>query len=318
MKDDRDGIEDDEDNDRGVRMQIGMVGLGRMGANMVERLLRDDHEPVGFDLDANNVREAEEAGARGAGSLEELVEMLDPPRAVWVMVPHGDPTRETVRSLIELLDAGDVVVDGGNSRWSESMELAEECAEAGVDFLDAGVSGGVWGLEEGYCMMIGGPEEAFERVEPAFATLAPEDGYAHVGGSGAGHFVKMIHNGIEYAMLQALGEGFEAMHRSDFDVDLRQVADLWQHGAVVRSWLLELLERALAEEGNALERIADHVDDSGMGRWTVDYAVDSAIPMPTITLSLFERFASRQDDRFSAKVIAALRNQFGGHAVKEE
>jgi len=191
-------------------------------------------------------------------------------------------------------------------------------AQAGISFLDAGVSGGVWGLEQGYCMMIGGPEEAFGRLEPIFESLAPEDGYARVGGSGAGHFVKMIHNGIEYAMLQALGEGFEAMHRSRFDVDLRQVAELWQHGAVVRSWLLELLERALDREGNALERIADHVDDSGMGRWTVDYAVDEAIPMPGITLSLFERFASRQDERFSAKVIAALRNEFGGHAVHEE
>lgn len=295
-----------------------MVGLGKMGGNMARRLMDRGHRVVGFDLDPENVRRVEEFGATGVGSAEELVGALDPPRAVWVMVPHGEPTRETVSALRDLLRDGDVIVDGGNSRWSDSVELAEGCADAGIHFLDVGVSGGVWGLEEGYCMMIGGPEDAFRRLEPAFEALAPEEGYAHVGASGAGHFVKMVHNAIEYAMLQAIGEGFELLEESEFDVDLRQVAELWQHGAVVRSWLLELLARALEEEGNGLERIEDYVDDSGMGRWSVHYAVDRAIPAPAITQSLYERFASRQQERFSAKVIAALRNQFGGHAVKEE
>lgn len=299
-------------------MEIGIVGLGRMGANMGRRLLRDDHRVVGFDIDETNVRRASEDGIEPAGSLEELAGRLEPARAVWVMVPHGEPTRQTVGSLIDLLEPDDIVVDGGNSRWSDSVALAERCEDAGLRFLDAGVSGGVWGLEEGYCMMIGGPRDAFERVEPAFRSLAPPDGYAHVGRNGAGHFVKMIHNAIEYAMLQAIGEGFEALHGSDFDLDLKQVAELWQHGAVVRSWLLELLGNALEEEGNDLARIADWVDDSGMGRWSVDYAVDSALPLPAITLALYERFASRQEERFSAKVIAALRNQFGGHAVEED
>jgi 6-phosphogluconate dehydrogenase len=288
-----------------------------MGLSMLKRLVQDGHAPIGYDLDEDAVRRAGEAGGGTADSLEDLVERLDAPRAVWVMLPHGDPTRETVRTLIELLDPDDILVNGGNSRWTDSMELADEAREAGIHFIDAGVSGGVWGLEEGYCLMVGGPDEAVARLEPVFTTLAPEGGYGHVGPSGAGHFVKMIHNGIEYAMLQALGEGFEALHRSDFDLDLEQIAGLWQHGSVVRSWLLELLESAFEAEGAGLERIGDYVDDSGMGRWTVDYAVENAIPLPTITLSLFERFASRQDERFSAKVIAALRNEFGGHEVEE-
>ena len=302
----------------GTALAVGIVGMGKMGGNMARRLLRDGHRVVGFDIDASNLDAAAEHGVEAAGSVADLVTRLEPPRGVWVMVPHGDPTESTVDALLEELDPGDTIVDGGNSRWVDSMRLAERCAAADVSFLDVGVSGGVWGLEEGYCMMIGGPEEAFRRLEPAFRTLAPEDGYAHVGGSGAGHFVKMIHNGIEYAQLQALGEGFEALHRSRFDLDLRQIAELWRHGAVVRSWLLDLLVRALETEGNELERIADYVDDSGMGRWTVEYAVDEAVPLPAITNSLFQRFASRQEERFSAKVIAALRNQFGGHAVKEE
>lgn len=299
-------------------MRIGMVGLGKMGGNMARRLRKRGHDVVGYDLDPENVRRVREFGADGAGSLEELVDALDPPRCVWVMVPHGEPTRATVTELLGLLDEADVIVDGGNSRWSDSMDLAERTARSGVHFMDAGVSGGVWGLEEGYCMMIGGPEEAFRRLEPVFRALAPEDGYAHVGASGAGHFVKMVHNAIEYAMLQALGEGFEMLERSEFDVDLARVAGLWQHGAVVRSWLLELLERAFEAEGDDLERIADYVEDSGMGRWSVEYAVDRAIPAPTITQSLYERFASRHEERFSAKVVAALRNQFGGHGVVEE
>jgi len=298
-------------------MQIGIVGLGRMGLSMLKRLVEGGHAPIGYDLDEDAVRRAGEAGGGTADSLEDLVERLDAPRAVWVMLPHGDPTRETVRTLIELLDPDDILVNGGNSRWTDSMDMAGESKKAGIHFIDAGVSGGVWGLEEGYCLMVGGPDEAVARLEPVFTTLAPEGGYGHVGPSGAGHFVKMIHNGVEYAMLQALGEGFEALHRSEFDLDLEQIAGLWQHGSVVRSWLLELLESAFEEEGAGLERIGDYVDDSGMGRWTVDYAVEHAIPLPTITLSLFERFASRQDERFSAKVIAALRNEFGGHQVEE-
>lgn len=299
-------------------MEIGLVGLGKMGGNMVKRLIGGGHEVVGYDLDEANVEAAAEDGAEAAYSLEELVEGLDPPRAVWVMVPHGEPTRQTVEALLSLLDPEDVVVDGGNSRFSDSVEVAERCAREGVRFLDAGVSGGVWGLEEGYCMMIGGTRDAFRLLEPAFRTLAPEDGYAHVGGSGAGHFVKMIHNAIEYGMLQALGEGFECLERSEFDIDLQQVASLWQNGAVVRCWLLELLARAFEQEGNELERIAGYVDDSGMGRWSVHYAVDHAIPLPALTDALYGRFDSRIEERFSDKVIAALRNQFGGHAVKEE
>ncbi|MGD8495842.1 MAG: decarboxylating 6-phosphogluconate dehydrogenase [Gemmatimonadales bacterium] len=298
-------------------MQIGIVGLGRMGASMLKRLVQDGHEPIGFDLDEDAVRRAGEAGGGTAESLEQLVERLDAPRAVWVMLPHGDPTAATVRSLIELLEPDDIVVNGGNSRWTASMALADECREAGIHFVDAGVSGGVWGLEEGYCLMVGGPDEAVEQLEPVFTSLAPEGGYGHVGPTGAGHFVKMVHNGVEYAMLQALGEGFEALHSSEFDLDLEQIASLWQHGSVVRSWLLSLLEDAFAGEGADLEQIGDYVDDSGMGRWTVEYAVDQAIPLPAITTALYERFASRQEASFSAKVIAALRNEFGGHEVEE-
>lgn len=299
-------------------MEIGIVGLGKMGGNMVRRLVGGGHDVVGFDLDAEKRRDAEEAGAAAADSIPDLVDRLEPPRAVWVMVPPGEPTDRTIDELAGLLDPGDTIVDGGNSRFTDSVAAAGRCEREEVRFLDAGVSGGVWGLEEGYCLMVGGPEEAFRHLEPAFRTLAPEDGYAHVGGNGAGHFVKMIHNGIEYGMLQALGEGFECLERSEFDVDLRQVAELWQHGAVVRSWLLELLADAFAEEGSDLDRIAGYVDDSGMGRWTVHYAVDNAIPLGSLTHSLYERFDSRVEERFSAKVIAALRNQFGGHEVKEE
>lgn len=299
-------------------MKIGLVGLGKMGGNMVRRLVGDGHEVVGYDLDEANVEAAAEHGAEKASSLQGLVEKLESPRAVWVMVPHGDPTEQTIEALLDLLGPRDVIVDGGNSRFSDSVAVAERCSREDVRFLDAGVSGGVWGLEEGYCMMIGGPRDAFKLLEPAFRTLAPEDGYAHVGSNGAGHFVKMIHNAIEYGMLQALGEGFECLDRSEFDIDLQEVAELWQNGAVVRCWLLELLARAFEQEGNELDRIAGHVDDSGMGRWSVHYAVENAIPLPALTDALYGRFDSRVEERFSDKVIAALRNQFGGHAVKEE
>ena len=299
-------------------MQLGLVGLGRMGLGMTRRLIERDHEVVGFDLSEESVAEAESHGARGADSLEALVDALEPPRAVWVMVPHGEATRETVETLLELLEPGDTLVDGGNSRWTESLRHAERSAEHGVHFLDIGVSGGVWGYDLGFNMMIGGPRQAFERLEPILDALAPRNGYAHVGESGAGHFVKMIHNAIEYGMMQAIGEGFECLDRSEFDLDLRQVAQLWQNGAVVRCWLLELLADAFGEEGNALERIDGWVDDSGTGRWTVEYAVDRAVPIPSLTTALYERFDSRIEDRFAHQVIAALRNQFGGHEVKEE
>jgi len=298
-------------------MRIGLIGLGRMGGNMVRRLTRDGHEVVGYDLDEENVGEAVEAGAEGAGTVEELVGALDAPRVVWVMVPHGEPTRSTIEAVLPHLEADDILIDGGNSHYPDSLAHAKVCEERGIHFLDIGVSGGVWGLEIGYCMMIGGPHAAFERVEPVLATLAPEDGYAHVGPSGAGHFVKMVHNAIEYAMLQAIGEGFELLDAADWDLDLKQIASVWQHGSVIRCWLLELLEDAFEEEGNDLGDIAPYVDDSGTGRWTVDYALEKAIPVPAISEALFERFDSRTESRFAYRTIAALRNQFGGHAVRE-
>lgn len=294
------------------------MGLGRMGMGMTRRLLGDGHRVTGYDLSAENVERAAAEGAGGASSLEELVEKLDAPRNIWVMVPHGEPTRRTIDELLRRLQPDDLIVDGGNSRFTDSLEHADRCREREVHFLDVGVSGGVWGEEEGFNLMIGASEEAYRRLEPVFESLAPPGGYARVGENGAGHFVKMIHNAIEYAMLQALGEGFECLHRSEFDVDLAAVAELWGHGSVIRSWLLELLEGAFREEGNALERIEGYVDDSGTGRWSVHYAVDHAIPLPGIAGSLFERFASRDEERFRARVIAALRNQFGGHAIEEE
>jgi 6-phosphogluconate dehydrogenase len=299
-------------------MQIGMIGLGRMGGNMSRRLIQAGHEVVGYGRSAENLERAKAAGVTTVASATELVKRLKPPRAVWLMIPHGKPTEDTVDLLLGALAGGDIIVDGGNSHFPDSARLAERCAAKGVHFLDVGVSGGVWGLEIGYCLMIGGPRPAFERLEPVFKALAPKDGYAYLGASGAGHFVKMVHNAIEYAMLQALGEGFECLQRSEYGIDLERVAALWQQGSVVRSWLLDLLTKALREEGNGLEHIAGYVEDSGMGRWSIAYAVDNAIPIPVITQSLYERFASRQTERFSAKVIAALRNQFGGHAVKKE
>src|SRR5690606_23151450 len=252
----------------------------------------------------------------GADSIDSLVQQMSSPRAIWVMVPHGAPTRQTIESLIPLLGSGDVLVDGGNSRYTSSVEHAERCEPHGIQFLDVGVSGGVWGAEEGFNMMIGGPREAFERLEPVFKALAQPGGYAHVGASGAGHFVKMMHNAIEYAMLQAVGEGFECLARSPYDLDLGQIARLWQNGSVVRSWLIELLGRALEQEGNDLAAIGDRVDDSGTGRWAIEYALETGIPVPGISVALFERFDSRTEKRFAHQVIAALRKQFGGHAVE--
>ena len=299
-------------------MQIGMIGLGRMGGNMALRLIQAGHGVVGYNRNPRNIDAEVKAAIVSVPSVAELVKRLKTPRAVWLMVPHGKPTEESIDTLLDVLAPGDIIVDGGNSRYTDSARAAERSAARGVNFLDVGVSGGVWGREIGYCLMIGGPQTAFDYLEPVFAALAPKDGYALVGASGAGHFVKMMHNAIEYAMLQSLGEGFECLQRSEYGIDLGRVAALWQQGSVVRSWLLDLLTKALREEGNALEHIAGYVEDSGMGRWSIAYAVENAIPIPVITQSLYERFASRQEDRFSAKVIAALRKQFGGHAVKKE
>ena len=297
-------------------MQLGVVGLGRMGTGLVERLLDRGHSIVAYDTSRDRVEQLASAGARGAESLDDLVAQLAAPRALWVMVPHGEPTTLTVQALLSLLKPADIVIDGGNSRYTDSQALAASCRDRGVHFLDIGVSGGVWGADQGFNLMIGGPGEAVARMQPIFEALAPSGGYAHVGPSGAGHFVKMVHNAIEYAMLQAVGEGFECLQRSEFDLDLRQIAALWQQGAVVRSWLLELLARALKEEGNSLDRIGDYVDDSGTGRWAIEYAVAQGIPVPAFSIALYERFDSRTPKRFAHQVIAALRKQFGGHAVR--
>lgn len=299
-------------------MEIGFVGLGRMGGGMAQRLIAAGHQVAGFDRDGARRRDAAAAGVATADSLAALVEGLPGPRAVWVMLPHGAPTAETIAALLEHLAGDDVLVDGGNSHYTDSQAEAVRCAGRGVHFLDAGVSGGVWGLTEGYCLMVGGPAAACTRLTPVFTALAPPGGYARVGPSGAGHFVKMMHNAIEYAMLETLGEGFDCLQRSDLGLDLRQIAELWRHGAVIRSWLLDLLARAFAAEGNGLANIQGYVDDSGTGRWSVGYALEHAIPIPVITQALYERFSSRLEERFSAKVIAALRLEFGGHAVHRE
>ncbi len=296
-------------------MDIGMVGLGRMGANMTRRLLRGDHRVVVYDRDPTAIEALVAEGAHGAHSLAQLVEALPPPRVVWLMVPAGAPVEEAVRELGGLLQPGDVLVDGGNSHYRDSMRRAETLRRFGVRFLDAGTSGGVWGLQVGYCLMVGGDAEAFALVEPALRTLAPEGGYLHTGASGSGHFTKMVHNGIEYGMLQALGEGFELLHAAPFALDLPRIAELWTRGSVIRSWLLELLADAL-QKNPSLADIAGYVEDSGEGRWTVQEAVDLAVPVPVLALSLFARFASRQEESFAAKVIAALRREFGGHAVR--
>jgi 6-phosphogluconate dehydrogenase len=298
-------------------MRLGMVGLGRMGGNMTVRLLRDGHELVAFDPSAGAVASAVSAGAAGAASLAELVAALEPPRVVWLMVPAGDVTESTIDALADLLSSGDVVVDGGNSFDKDSIRRGERLAAAGIGFLDCGTSGGVWGLANGYCLMVGGDADAVSIVEPAFLALAPQGGYAYVGRSGAGHFTKMVHNGIEYGLLAAYGEGFEILERSPFELDLEAIAGIWRYGSVVRSWLLELLHDAL-EKDPGLDRVRGWVADSGEGRWTVDAAMEEDVPAPVTALALFARFASRQDESFSAKVIAALRNEFGGHAVKAE
>ena len=299
-------------------MRLGMVGLGKMGGNMVQRLARGGHQVVVHDRDPQvTARIGALHGAQPAGSLDAVAAALGAPRVVWVMVPAGEPTEQVLRDLADRLDPGDVLVDGGNSNFHDTQRRAAELEARGIRLVDAGTSGGVWGLENGYCLMVGGDADAVRACEPAFLTLAPPDGYAHVGPSGAGHFTKMVHNGIEYGLLQAYAEGFEILHRSGMGLDLRRIAALWNHGSVVRSWLLELLERAYAAEGQELERIRGWVADSGEGRWTVETALDLDVPAPVITLSLLARFRSRQEESYAAQVIAALRNQFGGHAVRE-
>jgi 6-phosphogluconate dehydrogenase len=297
-------------------MELGMIGLGRMGANMSERLVLGGHRVVSYDRSAEAVQRVVDKGAVGAHSLADFIKQLSLPRAVWLMVPSGDPVDQTIEQLLPGLANGDVIIDGGNSNYKDSIRRAEKLKSHRLHFVDAGTSGGVWGLKNGYCMMVGGEKAVVERLEPIFKTLAPPDGYLHVGPSGAGHFVKMIHNGIEYGMLQAYGEGFELLKASPFDLDLGKIAHLWNQGSVVRSWLLELAETAFAKDPR-LSSIKGYVEDSGEGRWTVEEAIEKSVPAPVLMLSLFARFASRQEDSFSAKVIAALRNEFGGHAVKK-
>ncbi|MAM66444.1 MAG: 6-phosphogluconate dehydrogenase (decarboxylating) [Chloroflexi bacterium] len=299
-------------------MEIGMIGLGRMGGNMVQRLLNGGHRVVTYDRSAEAVAASQSQGAIGVSSVEELVKNLTAPKAVWVMLPIGQPTEDTINSLIPLLSAGDTVLDGGNANYKDSMRRAEKLAEHGIDFMDVGTSGGIWGLVEGYALMIGGKKEVFQRLEPIFQTLAPskDQGLSHVGPAGAGHFVKMVHNGVEYGLMQAYAEGFEIMEaKKEFDLDLGQIAEGWRYGSVVRSWLLDLAAAALVEDPK-LESLEAYVEDSGEGRWTVQESIDLAVPAPVITASVQARFRSRQEGPFGAKMLAALRNQFGGHAVR--
>jgi 6-phosphogluconate dehydrogenase len=304
-------------------MQIGFVGLGKMGGNMVHRIKRDsDHDVVAFDFSEDAVREAESHEARGAGSLEDLVSKLDAPRTVWIMVPAGDPTQSTVDELTKLLDKGDTIVDGGNSKWTDDKKRSEQLAEHGINYVDVGVSGGVWGISVGYCMMVGGPDEAVERLSPVLDVLAPPSteehgpGWRHFGPSGAGHYVKMVHNGVEYGLMQAYAEGFDIFDKCEYDIDQAQVAHLWMQGSVVRSWLCELAAIAFEQEGNDLESLDAFTADSGEGRWTIEDATQLDVPTPVITGALYARFYSRGNGEFTGKVLSALRNQFGGHSVK--
>ena len=297
-------------------MRIGFIGLGRMGGNMVRRLLRDGHQIVAYNRTPEKTREIATEGADAAFSIEELVGKLEKPRVVWIMVPAGDATEAQIAELLGHLEPGDTIVDGGNTNFHDDMRRHADLATKGIRYVDAGVSGGVWGLENGYCLMVGGERDAVAPIEPVFRSLAPENGYLHTGAPGSGHYVKMVHNGIEYGMMQAYAEGFEIMHASDFGLDLAAISELWMHGSVVRSWLLELAGLAFRSQGQDLEHLKGWVEDSGEGRWTVQEAIDRDIPAPVITLSLQTRFRSRQDDSYGAKVLAALRNEFGGHAVK--
>ncbi len=298
-------------------MEIGFVGLGRMGFNMTLRLLGGGHRVVAWNRSAEKTREAASHGAVAAESVADLVRALATPRAVWIMLPAGRPVDDMIDQLVPMLARGDLVVDGGNSNYKDDQRRAARLAQAGLHYADAGTSGGVWGLKNGYCMMVGGPDEAIARLRPALDTLAPPDGWLHCGAAGSGHFAKMIHNGIEYGMMQAYAEGFEILQASDYPYDLAKLSHLWNQGSVVRSWLLELAELAFAKDPK-LEKIRGWVEDSGEGRWTVLEAIDRNIPAEVLTLSLMRRFRSRQDDTFTDRVLAALRAEFGGHAVKEK
>jgi 6-phosphogluconate dehydrogenase len=299
-------------------MQLGMVGLGKMGNFMTQRLIAGGHQVVAYDRDPKAVATAAGAGATGAQSLADMVAKLTTsPKIAWVMVPSGAPTDETITQLADAMGSGGIIIDGGNTNYKDGLKLYDVCKAKGVSLIDAGTSGGVWGLKEGYCLMVGGDDAQVRACEPIFLTLAPPKGYAHVGPAGSGHFSKMVHNGIEYGMLQAYGEGFEILERSQYQYDLGQLAELWCHGSVIRSWLLELLVLAFREDPG-LKDIRGYVEDTGEGRWTVEAAIDENVPAPVITLSLLARMTSRQEESFSAKVVAALRNQFGGHAVKAE
>lgn len=296
-------------------MELGFIGLGKMGMNMVTRLRRDNHRIVVFDRSADLVKQAKRHGCVAAASLPDLIGKLSAPRTVWVMVPSGAPTEETVQAVAALLQPGDTVIDGGNTRFHDDVRRAADLKQKHLHYIDVGTSGGIWGLKVGYCLMIGGEEAAITRLTPIFTTLAPENGWAHVGGHGAGHYVKMVHNGIEYSMMQGYAEGFELMSKSEYNLDLGRVADLWMHGSVVRSWLLELAVDALKDDPR-LDKLKGFVQDSGEGRWMIADAIEKDVPVPTLTTALFTRFRSRQDQSFAEKMLAALRNAFGGHAVR--
>jgi 6-phosphogluconate dehydrogenase len=296
-------------------MELGFVGLGKMGMNMVTRLRRDQHRVVVFDRNPELITQAEGTGCVGSASLADLVSKLSAPRAVWIMVPSGAPTDETVRAVAALLHRGDMIIDGGNTRFHDDVRRAAELKAKGIQYVDAGTSGGIWGLTVGYCLMVGGEDTPVKHLAPIFTTLAPENGWAHVGAVGAGHYVKMVHNGIEYSMMQGYAEGFELMSKSEYRLDLARVADLWMHGSVVRSWLLELAAGALKDD-HKLEKLKGYVQDSGEGRWMIADAIDKDVPVPTLTAALFTRFRSRQAESFAEKMLAALRNAFGGHAVR--
>ncbi len=307
--------------------QIGFVGLGKMGGGMVHRIRRDsDHEVVAFDFEEKAVKQAVRNGAAGASSLRELVKKLEPPRMVWIMVPAGGPTQETVDKLGKLLERGDAIIDGGNSKWTDDKRRAGELKKAGIDYVDVGTSGGVWGLEVGYCMMVGGPNRAVKQLAPILDVLAPVTkeqsvaaigprGWMHMGPTGSGHYVKMVHNGIEYGLMQAYAEGFDLFDSCEYELDNAKIAHLWGQGSVIRSWLCELAARAFELDGNELEAIDGYTEDSGEGRWTIEDATAHDVPTPVITASLYTRFRSRGNGEFGDKVLAALRNQFGGHAV---
>jgi 6-phosphogluconate dehydrogenase len=303
-------------------MQLGFVGLGKMGGNMVHRIRRDsEHEVVAFDHHEDAIAKAVEHGAAGASSLEELVAKLEPPRTVWIMVPAGAPTQQTVDALAELLEKGDTIIDGGNSKWTDDKARAEALAPRGIHYVDVGTSGGVWGIDVGYCMMVGGPDEAVQRVSPILDVLAPPPteehgpGWGHMGPTGSGHYVKMVHNGVEYGLMQAYAEGFDIFDKAEFDLDNAKIAHLWMQGSVVRSWLLELAAIAFEQEGNDLAELDAYTEDSGEGRWTIEEATAHDVPTPVITGSLYARFYTRRNGDFTGKVLSALRNQFGGHAV---